>query len=728
MSTPLHAPRVPHRFVVLALAAGLASPAAAIDRTWITDNGSWHGAANWSPLGVPTPADIVRIGNLPVAHNRTVFAHANIGAASLVLTNGAGYQNEGFFSTISGSTFIGADSRIYLTNAGAGTDLVTSTLTLEGNNARFYVDEATLRVHTATTIGDDAFILFRGGEWRSSGAGTTFVNNGRLTVAPGAAAMTQESTGRYDLDGTTGNGEVHVSGIAPASMAMHGIGLTDPFDGEMSLGLYSRLYMLLDEGWEAAAGSRIEVYPGAAADFEHALLSNPDGTFVLSGEVEVMNFYGRADFNISGTTTITPTASILLDDDAYLWFSGSTLVTGGTIETLNDSLQAGNVSFDGSTQWRGTTTIVGSARQNGPATVSAAAGATINAVTFDMDGLNNTTHWAISSGLVINTENMNALSQPRFDGSMTISGGFAARLTLNLDHPADAWIMHGDMTLGGTSPFASIRLAGTPVVIASDLQVTSGRAMISASATFSGDAAPGLATVTIAQAAAELRLGGPSLVESGTVFQGDGWLGVNGGGVLSLDDGVNLSTVGLRNDGAVEIGNGPAIVSVDRFEQSSGGTLHIGIGGFDPGSTHDLLSITGDTASLAGTLRLSLDAIGADIFVPEVGDAFTILTALGGVVGDFDVVPPTVAGSTLIEWDVLVQPNAVLVAVADVSQIPPCPADLDGSGAVDMNDALLFFNLFSEGSMDADLNYDGLLDFGDILVMVGALSEGCDGI
>jgi hypothetical protein len=724
----LRSPVTPlHTAVALSLLAGIATSAAAIDRSWATGSTSWHTPSHWTPLGVPTAADIVRIGNLPVAHGQTVFAHANAAAASLILTNDAGYQNEGHFTNIGASTYIGAGARIYLTDAGVGSDFFTTTLVLEGEGARFLLNDAGLRVNATTTIGVDSFIRLLSSEWRTSGNGATLINNGWLLAGPGASFAIQESTGRYDLDGTTGNGQVAVSGDTQASLALYGTGLTDPFDGEIQLGQYGRLYMILDEGWEAAPGSLIEVVSGAAADNEHALLSNIGQGFLLNAEVEVINIFGRADLTIAGTTTVGTHANVVLDDDAYLNFTGHTLVTGGTFETLNDSLQAGSVTFDGATEWRGTATIVGSARQNGPATVTAAAGATINAVTFDMDGLNNTTAWTIGGPLVINTVNMNALSQPRFDGSMTISGGVTARLTLNLDHPADAWTMRGDLSLGGTSPFTSIRLAGTPVVIAGDLEVTTGRAMITADATFSGDAAPGLATVTIAPPAAELRLGGASLVEAGVVFVGDGWLGVNSGGSLTLEDGVNLANIGLTSNGSVSITPGVGVVSVHRFTQSSTGILRVSLGGYAQGYEHDLLIVSGDQATLAGSLRIDLATIEAAQFAPAIGDTFTILTSLGGIVGTFDLVPTTQGNGQRYHWSVDYQPNAVLVELVDVSPIPPCLGDFNSDGLLDFADVQLFLNAFSAHSPAADVNFDGLFEFADVQQFLAAFSAGCDG-
>lgn len=58
--------------------------------------------------------------------------------------------------------------------------------------------------------------------------------------------------------------------------------------------------------------------------------------------------------------------------------------------------------------------------------------------------------------------------------------------------------------------------------------------------------------------------------------------------------------------------------------------LEIEIGGLIPGSEFDLVTASG-FAILGGTLQVTL----IDSFVPEGGDTFVFLTAVGGITGDF---------------------------------------------------------------------------------------------
>ena len=54
-----------------------------------------------------------------------------------------------------------------------------------------------------------------------------------------------------------------------------------------------------------------------------------------------------------------------------------------------------------------------------------------------------------------------------------------------------------------------------------------------------------------------------------------------------------------------------------------------------------------------------------------------------------------------------------------------CRVDLDGSGALDVFDYLVFQELFSTGDLAADFTWDGRLDFFDLLQFQAEFSAGC---
>lgn len=716
----------------LVLAAGLASPASAIDRSWVAGSGSFQSPVHWAPLGVPGPADIAQAGNVSGIENFTLFSHANVSVMGLTLTNGMGYQNEGWHTSVSGLTFLNTGARIYLNNAVFGTDFVTGSLLLSGVNSRIIVDQATLRVNQTTTIGQGSSMTLWGGEWRSGGAGTTLVNNGRINTSNGInvtslnSLIMQEGGGRYDLDGTNNQGEVSVGGTTATVLTIHGQGLTDPFTGLITIGPFATFETVLLEGWELGQGGTIRNFGSLGSSEDPSTLHLTAGALDLNGHVEVLNFGFPSYLSISGAVNIGSTATADVRVQCVLRFNGPTTVSGGVFQTHSGNVEDGSVRFHGNTNWRGTTVFDGAARQIGTATVNTPTGATIHATTLDMDGINGTTTWNVQASLNVNADRINETAEQTFDGTINIGSGFTSRLIMNLTGDTPEWIMRGTLNLVGTSPFATPRVAGSPMIISGDVNLASGRAQINADTTFSGSLLSGVATTTIGPAAADLLLGGSSRIEAGAVFIGAGRVGAAIGGTLRLDDGVNLGGVGLYNAGTVVLG-GPGLVAADRFEQVAGAVMHINIAGYEPGSTHDLISVSGGEAFVAGTLRINLDPTETIPFKPQVGDAFTVLTALNGVNGEFDLVPPSIAGGKKFDWEVEMQPNAIIARVAGVSELPACPADLDGNGLHDLGDIMHFLGLFTSGDPAADLNYDGILDFADVLAFLASFDAGCGG-
>ena len=88
----------------LALAAGLlagasatftACSASAAMKSWTTGDGDWNVGANWSPIGVPGPADDVFIGNLFSVENDWVTLDVNSAIHSLSITDGMALDTDG---------------------------------------------------------------------------------------------------------------------------------------------------------------------------------------------------------------------------------------------------------------------------------------------------------------------------------------------------------------------------------------------------------------------------------------------------------------------------------------------------------------------------------------------------------------------------------------------------------------------------------------------------------
>ena len=56
--------------------------------------------------------------------------------------------------------------------------------------------------------------------------------------------------------------------------------------------------------------------------------------------------------------------------------------------------------------------------------------------------------------------------------------------------------------------------------------------------------------------------------------------------------------------------------------------------------------------------------------------------------------------------------------VIDVSSCEPCPADLDGTGAVDIGDLLAILAAWGNKGGPEDLDESGFVDIGDLLIVL----------
>ena len=197
-----------------------------------------------------------------------------------------------------------------------------------------------------------------------------------------------------------------------------------------------------------------------------------------------------------------------------------------------------------------------------------------------------------------------------------------------------------------------------------------------------------------------LNLNGNNLNTSGS-----GTISINnrtnaGGGTVNVASGTvgGDGTIGGDVDnsgGTVSPGNSPGTLTIDgNYNQGSGGTLAIEIGGTQAGVNHDVLDVLGD-ASLAGTLSVSL----IDGFTPSGGDTFKVLTAageltdLGLTLGGSAAASFTMSVDTTNDWIMLMTAGAGLVG------------DYNGNGIVDAADYTLFRD--NLGGDSAVLNGNG---------------------
>jgi hypothetical protein len=670
-----------------AVALGTTLHASAADRAWNAGNGLWSTPGNWLPLGVPGPADNVFIGNLAPAQNDVVNLTSSVTIAALALTDGMLLDTQNRTLTVNGVTAVSG------ANPNGGGGVTSSTLWLgsvDGSSfsgatvqlsdgGRLWMDSAYAQISDQILIGADSALIGEGGLNLSGDGSRSLINDG--AIAPGTTGLTinQIGDGLIDLDGNGGNGIVHITTMGAGGqvdrLTINGASLADSFSGEIYMRGGSLLNVNLTQGWTADASSLIDI-SNFAGDVEPALISG--GALTIAGILDV-----EFDTNIAAPATITSTAQIEVGTDDVLNFLDQTTVTGGSLSTPSNIAADGVILLSGPTTWNGTVNIDGIARQMGDALVNAAT--TINASVFDMDG--GGADWSITNHLTINAEAIDELSLPNaFNTQMTIGPSLFSRLTVNLSN-AVAWQMMGQMTIIGDPAFYTTRVAGdTTMYVGGDLTLTGGRAHIASGLTLANNS-----TTTI-PAGATLRVGGHTQIGISAEFAGSGTLRIASGGDVSLQTGAVLAQVGIVNEGWLEVSLFPGVASVARFENTAGGTWSVNIAGYAAFYEHDQLIVSSGPAVLGGHLSVNHYDVGGENFVPEVGDEFTILTAVGGVSGAFVANPTSCAAGRTFHWTVLYGSNDVRLRLDAVDEC--CPPDISGDGNIDLTDLAILLAQF----------------------------------
>jgi hypothetical protein len=161
--------------------------------------------------------------------------------------------------------------------------------------------------------------------------------------------------------------------------------------------------------------------------------------------------------------------------------------------------------------------------------------------------------------------------------------------------------------------------------------------------------------------------------DSVAVFLGN----VYGGGASGEGD--------IFYEGEVHPGNSAALVTYQNDVAFGGGaTLAIELGGTTLGTEYDALDITGSLV-LGGTLSVVAVNLGSGLFQPDEGDVFQILTATGGISGEFTSMNlPQLTGH--LDWDVLQDADSLTLAVV----APGLPGDFNGNGVVDAADYVVW--------------------------------------
>jgi hypothetical protein len=172
------------------------------------------------------------------------------------------------------------------------------------------------------------------------------------------------------------------------------------------------------------------------------------------------------------------------------------------------------------------------------------------------------------------------------------------------------------------------------------------------------------------------------------------------GGTVTLDSSapsIGQLTLGGTGSGHLQLASTATLDIGENFSQSAGGTLAIELDDFISGS----LSV-GGTASLAGTLQISLDTG----YSPDAGDAFELISATE-IVGAYDDIQlPEIAAGLAWHLD---------YGATSVDLVVLYAADFDHNGTVNSHDLSVWQEAFGTNSL-GDADGDGDTDGRDFLV------------
>lgn len=678
---------------VMAIALVLAAQTApAATFSWDAGDGFWTTAGNWSPAGPPGLGDIARIGNLAGIANDQVSLNQNDAVGELHVTDGMTFGNSNHTFSVIGDTFLSGlnvvpsgmggttyhYSRIFIRPTAAPVQFTTDNLVVTDEARVRLYEGGVVEVRDRLTVDSTSSVYGEGGI-RFIDSGVVLSNSGTIDPAGGSMVFNVTGGGSIDLDGL-GSGRVQLQ-WAGEQLAINGGTLTDAFSGEILIDGGARLDMNLGTSWTADASSEIRfgwnnngispgpaIFSGAPATLG-GLVEAPYGTHgridapTTFSDTAVVEVLETAELELTNTATVDG-GVYTLGEDANLRFDGGTIMRDGIFNTHSLLSSEGAVRLNGPSMWSGQTTINGIAIVNGDASVTGAT--TIDAGVLDMDG-GGSTQWGVFDSLVINAESIDSTISNTFDGGILVSGGIFSRLNVNLNGSFDHWTMNGEMILTNPLPFQTTRLGGSPMRMSGYLGVN-GLVRSNAHVTLASNGATAFSNPD-----SSLALSNSSTVEAGATFSGGGELFNLASGELLLEDGANTDGSVVRNAGTLSVGDGAGGALVDDVVLEDSSVWRIEIGGHAAIAEHDHLMVLGD-AVLDGLLEVHLIDLGSGVFLPEIGDEFTVLTSLLPYSGAFLNNPVSIAAGHQFHWDVVHDPNTVTLVLSEIIGAIPEPS------------------------------------------------------
>lgn len=398
-------------------------------------------------------------------------------------------------------------------------------------------------------------------------------------------------------------------------------------------------------------------------------------------------------------------------------FVEATTLHGGTFITQSPTVAGGRILFRGATTYDGDLVCQGFVAQENQASVIGPT--TIIADTFDLDGQFAPTTWTIGNSMHLIADSLSNWNT--FEGTLHITGTLLGKLTVDLSDPNAEWGGDGTFNLGGAGAIMTTRIAGSPFIAGGEVNITNA-VQIAADTRFAS------ADVTFTTPTSRLRLPGSNRLDFATTFAGGGRIEVPSGASLDAESGSDLGATDLlvggalhlRHDGGAYEGDSLA-VDMMTFEPTA--TWTVEIGGYEAGLTYDQLNANGAPNQLGGELDVKIGTQFGELFEPQVGDIFTIMTAPPEtIVGTFANDPVSFVPGTVYEWSVGMETGEVAhIVTLRLDEITPCAADLNGDGLVNAADLAILLGAWGgcRGCL-ADLDASAGVDAADLAMLLGA--------
>ena len=430
-----------------------------------------------------------------------------------------------------------------------------------------------------------------------------FLNNNLIDLQTtagftGVGTLTNSATGTVQKSAGGGTSVISTTTVGNAGLidvqdgtVLFTAGSTTHTGGEIRLSNASNVQF--DGGTHSFDATSSITHPGAASNVTINASANftTDGSYVVNGITTVQlfsvaNFNTDVDFGTLSMPFSSPTVNLNLAGNTYT-VSTLDLLAG----TLNVTDATSGLDIDTAFSWNlatlggaGTTTLLAGA--TGQAiltnTKTLAAGATfVNEGTFENQS--SAASAPIIDGVFLNNNLIDLQTTAGFTGVGTLTNSATGTVQKSAG--------------GGTSVIST-----TTVGNAGLIDVQDGVLQINNLGTSSG-------TISTANATT-IRPSG-IFTNTGTI-QGEG----------------TVDVVTLTNQGDINPGTSPGIITIDGDADFTGGTLNFEVDGLTPGTQHDQIVVTGN-ATLGGTIVVTYG------FSPLDNDTFDLITCGGACSGAF---------------------------------------------------------------------------------------------